>query len=178
MRDAYGWEVPPTRIFPVADVLAGIAGALDVFSPPGCRVVVPTPAYPPFFEIIELGGREVVEVPMTVDGDRDPRSISTRSMPRSPRGARRCCCAARTTRPGVSSTTRELAALAEIVDRHGARVVADEVHAPLVYAGSRHVPYATVSARRGRAHRDGDVGLEGLEPRRSQVRAGRDDEPC
>src|SRR5262245_39422127 len=24
----YGWSVPPTRIFPVADVLTGIAGAL------------------------------------------------------------------------------------------------------------------------------------------------------
>ena len=29
------------------------------------------------------------------------------------------------------------------MDRHGARVVADEVHAPLVY-GRRHVPYASV----------------------------------
>ena len=42
-------------------------------------------------------------------------------------------------------TRDELGALAAIVDRHGARVVADEVHAPLVYAGHRHVPYATVS---------------------------------
>jgi cystathionine beta-lyase len=39
----------------------------------------------------------------------------------------------------------ELAALATLVDRHGARVVADEVHAPLVLPGRRHVPYATVS---------------------------------
>ena len=37
----------------------------------------------------------------------------------------------------------ELAALSEVVDRRGARVVADEVHAPLVY-GRRHVPYASV----------------------------------
>jgi cystathionine beta-lyase len=45
----------------------------------------------------------------------------------------------------------ELAAVAELVDRHGGRVFADEIHAPLVYpaalsAGSRgHVPYASVS---------------------------------
>jgi cystathionine beta-lyase len=35
--------------------------------------------------------------------------------------------------------------LAAIVDRRGARVVADEVHAALVYPGLRHVPYASVS---------------------------------
>jgi len=42
-------------------------------------------------------------------------------------------------------TPPELMALVEIVDRHGARVVADEVHAPLVFPGSVHVPYASVS---------------------------------
>jgi cystathionine beta-lyase len=54
----HGWVVPPTRIFAVADVLAGIATALDVFVPPGAQVLVPTPAYPPFFEVVALTGRE------------------------------------------------------------------------------------------------------------------------
>jgi cystathionine beta-lyase len=50
----------------------------------------------------------------------------------------------------------ELVAVASVVDRHGGRVFADEIHAPLVYGdgaygggvygGSRHVPYASVSA--------------------------------
>jgi cystathionine beta-lyase len=39
----------------------------------------------------------------------------------------------------------ELSALSEVVERNGARVIADEVHCPLIYPGSRHVPYATVS---------------------------------
>jgi cystathionine beta-lyase len=42
-------------------------------------------------------------------------------------------------------TGQELGALAAVVDRRGARVIADEVHAPLVYEPFRHVPYATVS---------------------------------
>jgi len=42
-------------------------------------------------------------------------------------------------------TRDELGALATVVERHGARVVADEVHAPLVYDGATHVPYASVS---------------------------------
>ena len=39
----------------------------------------------------------------------------------------------------------ELRELAEVVDRHGGRVFSDEIHAPLVYDGHRHVPYASVS---------------------------------
>src|SRR5689334_18127408 len=60
----YGWTVPPVRIFPVADVLTGIAAAFDLFVAPGAGVVVPTPAYPPFFEIIELTGRPALPAPM------------------------------------------------------------------------------------------------------------------
>jgi cystathionine beta-lyase len=32
-----------------------------------------------------------------------------------------------------------------VVDRYGGRVFADEVHAPLVYPGARHIPYASTS---------------------------------
>src|SRR5215470_11585333 len=38
---AFGWEVSPARVFPVADVLTGIAGALDLHVPAGAPVVVP-----------------------------------------------------------------------------------------------------------------------------------------
>jgi cysteine-S-conjugate beta-lyase len=40
----------------------------------------------------------------------------------------------------------EQLALAEVVDRAGVRVFADEIHAPLVHPGARHVPYASLSA--------------------------------
>src|SRR5689334_4391827 len=63
----YGWDVPPTRILPVADVLTGIGAALDLHVEAGAGVVVPTPAYPPFFEIVELTGRPVVPAPMVRD---------------------------------------------------------------------------------------------------------------
>src|SRR5690606_20425366 len=36
-------------------------------------------------------------------------------------------------------------AISEVVERHGGRVFADEIHAPLTYPGHRHVPYASIS---------------------------------
>jgi len=32
-----------------------------------------------------------------------------------------------------------------VVERHGGRVFADEIHGPLVYPGTRHIPYASTS---------------------------------
>src|SRR5581483_319419 len=43
-------------------------------------------------------------------------------------------------------TQPEMARITDVVDRHGGRVFADEIHGPLVYPGQRHVPYASTSA--------------------------------
>ena len=144
LASSYSWDVAASRIFPVADVLTGIAGALDVFSPRACRVVVPTPAYPPFFEIITLGGREVVEVPLIAERGRATLDLEAIEVALE-HGARAVLLCNPHNPTGRVFDRNELAGLAEIVERHDARVIADEVHAPLVYPGHRHVPYATVS---------------------------------
>ena len=43
----------------------------------------------------------------------------------------------------------ELAALRDVVCRHRARVISDEIHAPLVLPGARHVPYASLDGTEG-----------------------------
>ncbi len=148
----YGWEVPPTRIFPVADVLTGIAGALDQFVPAGSPVMVPAPAYPPLFEIVELGGHPVVEVRLVDDADDADHgpTLDLDAIDAGFAGGARALLLCNPHNPtGRVFTVDELTALAEVVERHGARVVSDEVHAPLVHPGHRHVPYATVSDAAG-----------------------------
>ena len=141
----YGWTVSPTRVFPVADVLAGIAGALDRFSPPGCSVVVPTPAYPPFFAVVALGGRAPVEVPLATRAD-GRRALDLDGIDAALAAGARAVLLCNPQNPtGTVFDRSELEVLAAIVDRHGARVVADELHGPLVYPGRVHVPYPSVS---------------------------------
>src|SRR5262249_54805562 len=41
-------------------------------------------------------------------------------------------------------TRAELEGVRDVVARHGARVIADEVHAPLTLPGASHVPYLTI----------------------------------
>jgi cystathionine beta-lyase len=45
---------------------------------------------------------------------------------------------------GTVHTRAELTAVAALARRHGVRVVSDEIHAPLVLAGARFVPYLSV----------------------------------
>jgi cystathionine beta-lyase len=140
----HGWEVPATRIFLVADVLAGLAGALDQFVEPDVPIILPTPSYPPLFEIIELGGRRVVPVPLLDDGDRFTLDLDAIDGAFAA-GARALLLCNPHNPTGRVFTRYELTAVSDIVDRHDARVICDEVHAPLVHPGHRHLPYAALS---------------------------------
>ena len=140
-----GWAVDPARVRPLPDVIRGLEAVITVFSRPGSPVILPTPAYMPFLSVPPALGRQIIEVPMVTDGGRltldlDGLAAAFRSGGHLLILCHPCNPAGRVYTPG------ELRAVAEVVDRHGGRVFADEIHAPLVYPGHRHVPYASVSA--------------------------------
>lgn len=146
MRERFGWDVPPARIHHLPDVIHGLEVAIDLFTPEGSAVIVPTPAYMPFLTVPPRHGRTVIEVPNLVDA-RGRWSLDLAAIDAALTAGARLVVLCNPHNPGGRVVERdELAALAEVVARHdGARVFADEVHAPLLLGDAPHVPYATVS---------------------------------
>src|SRR5213076_1475055 len=58
------WDVDPTAVVAVPDVMVGVAELLRLLTPEGSGVVINPPVYPPFFSVIAETGRKVVEVPL------------------------------------------------------------------------------------------------------------------
>ena len=144
LRDSYGWQVPAERVHAVSDVLAALAITVREYAPAGSAVIVPTPAYMPVLTLLPALGHPVVEVPGTIahgrwthdlDAIEDAFAAGAKTLflcnPHNPTGS--------------VLTREELLAIAEIVDRHGGRVFADEIHAPIRFDERPHVPYASVS---------------------------------
>ena len=143
-RSRYGWEVAPERVHPVGDVLEALRVTVEHFSRPGSPVIVPTPAYMPFVRAPQVWGREVLEVPMVEDGGRS--TLDLVALGRAFDAGGHLLVLTNPHNPtGRVHTPDELTALARVVADHGGRVFADEIHAPLVYAGGQHVPYASLS---------------------------------
>jgi cysteine-S-conjugate beta-lyase len=142
-RDRYGWAVPPERVRPLADVLAGLVAAIEHFSRPGSPVILPTPAYMPFLTLPPSLGREVIELPMARDGDRWGYDLDALDDAFRAGGHLLVLCNPHNPIGRVLEPA-EMTAVAEVVERHGGRVFSDEIHAPLVYPGHRHVPYASL----------------------------------
>ncbi|NUR07154.1 MAG: aminotransferase class I/II-fold pyridoxal phosphate-dependent enzyme [Nocardioidaceae bacterium] len=143
-RDRYGWDVPPERVRPLADVVSGLVVAIDHFSRPGRPVILPTPAYMPFLVVPRELGRDIIQVPMARDGDRYVYDLDALDAAYRAGGDLLVLCNPHNPIGRVLEPD-EMTAVAEVVDRHGGRVFSDEIHAPLVYDGLRHVPYATLS---------------------------------
>ncbi len=138
------WNVTPDMVRSMPDVLKGLEITLTKYAPRGGKLILPTPAYMPFLFLPELFGREIVEVPMIQTGYgweydfdgieaafRDGGEVLVVCNPFNP--------------IGKVHSAEEMEKLGEIVARNNGRVFSDEIHAPLIYSGEVHVPYASVN---------------------------------
>jgi len=139
----YGQEVDPEQVIPTVDVTAGVRVALDVLSEPG-PMVLPTPAYHPQFGLGRCTDREVWELPLDPDAERVELDLD-RLDDLFARGATTLLLTQPHNPLGHVHTRAELEGIRDVALRHGARVISDEIHAPLVLPGAEpHVPYLTL----------------------------------
>jgi cystathionine beta-lyase len=143
-QDQYGWTITPESVHPVSDVMAALEVAVTKFSPNNSGVIVPTPSYMPFLSFTPTLGRRVFEVPGVVTDGRWSHDLGAIDAAFHA-GARTLVLCNPHNPTGTALRWDELEALAEIVDRHNGRVFADEIHAPLRYGQTSHIPYASLS---------------------------------
>ena len=138
----FGWAPDPAAVHPVSDVTAGVRVAIDVFSGPG-GVIFPTPGYNAQFGLAAVTGREEVEMALPADAER--AEIDLDHLDRLfTEGAQTLLLTQPHNPWGRVFTRAELEGIRDVVVRHGARVVSDEIHAPLVLPGAEHVPYLSI----------------------------------
>lgn len=143
--DRWGWSVDPGSVEGTPDVMIGVRDLLDVLTSPGDAVVISPPVYNAFYGFIEASRRRVVEAPLSPDGRLDEAALATAFAHATAGGSRAAYLLSNPHNPvGTVHAAQELEMLAALAAADGVRVVSDEIHAPLVYAGSTFVPYAAV----------------------------------
>ncbi|MDM7490347.1 aminotransferase class I/II-fold pyridoxal phosphate-dependent enzyme [Rhodococcus sp. GXMU-t2271] len=144
MQSRYGWTVDPADVREQTDLIQALQLILHLHTERGDGVVIQTPNYPPFLATIAAMGRRTVEFPFvdTHEGWRldfdtlRPSLVAERPKvlvlvdPHNPTGRVH-------TRP-------ELTRIAELAAEFDLLVVSDEIHAELIYAPHRHVPFASI----------------------------------
>ena len=136
-QERFGWRPDPANIRTIGDVIRGMLLGLQYFTRPDSPVLVPVPTYPPFLELPETAGRQRIDISAEGGLDLDEVEAGFRA------GAGSLLLAAPNNPLGYLYDEPTLRALIELADRYDARLIVDEIHAPIVFEGS-HIPPASL----------------------------------
>jgi len=144
-RRRFGWEVDPARVRSTCDVMMGVVEILRAVIAPGDRVVIAPPVHPPFFDCVAEAGGVVEAVPLRDTGT--AWELDLEGIERALAAGARAVLLCNPHNPtGTAHSRGALSRLAEIAKAHGAAVVSDEIHAPLVQPGVAYTPFLDASA--------------------------------
>jgi cystathionine beta-lyase len=143
--DRLGWAPDPARVYPIPDVMTGLAEVVMAITPPGSGIVINPPVYSPFWFRFGFSGRRIIEAPLARDEagryDLDPAAIEAALS--QPGAAAYLLCSPHNPTGNVWSR-EQLAMVADLCHRHDALLLVDEIHAPLVLPGARQVPFLSL----------------------------------
>jgi cystathionine beta-lyase len=143
-EERFGWSVAAGGVELITDVVQGLYVVLQQFTEEGEGVVIQTPIYPPFLTVVREMRRRLVENPLAeadggyavdLEGLREVIDERTRILllcnPHNPSGR--------------AFRREEIEGIAEVALARDLVVVSDEIHGDLVFPGSRHIPFASLS---------------------------------
>ncbi|MDR1237458.1 MAG: aminotransferase class I/II-fold pyridoxal phosphate-dependent enzyme [Propionibacteriaceae bacterium] len=134
----WGWEVADTQVRQSGDVMNSMLGTLQTVTEPGDGVVINPPIYPPFRTIVERYQRQLVEVALTDTGRLDlPGIEAALAGPAKPKAYLLC---SPHNPNGTVHTAAELSTLLQLCAEHDVTLIVDEIHAPIVAAGTVFTP--------------------------------------
>lgn len=141
----HGWSIDRSWIDMSPGVLSAVCTSIQIFTRPGDGIIVQTPIYTPFFDLIQKNGRFVIESPLVFDGEK--YSIDYEDLKRkaaAPRTTMMILCSPHNP-VGRVWKKEELIKMGEICIENNVKVFSDEIHSDLILKGNRHIPFAMLN---------------------------------
>lgn len=140
----HDWKLEKEWIVDSPSVVTTLSLAVELFSEPGAPVVLQSPVYYPFYDVISSNDRVVAANPLVIRNGRFEMDLE--HLESLFQGGAKLLLLCSPHNPGGRVWEREeLLALGELCLRYGVIVVSDEIHCDLVFDGHRHIPFATLS---------------------------------
>jgi cystathionine beta-lyase len=144
--DRWGWTFDPSHAITVTDVMTGVLESVQKLSKPGDPIILTPPIYPPFTMVTQMLERPMIPARLTTEGRIDLDALESAFAKAAESGGTPIMLLSNPHNPGGTVHTRtELETVAQLARKHGARVVADEIHAPIIMPTATFTPYLSVA---------------------------------
>lgn len=139
----FATAVDPATLVYGPSVIYMVSRLICQWSQPGDEVLIHTPAYDAFYKTIEGNGRRVIAQPLTCEnGDWRCDMVSLEAALARPACKILLLCSPHNPTGHVWHRA-ELEQMASLCERHGVRVISDEIHMDMVWRGT-HTPWSVV----------------------------------
>ncbi|WP_294745771.1 MalY/PatB family protein [uncultured Exiguobacterium sp.] len=134
----YDVTITTDSILYSSGVVPGLAHTVLALTEPNDQIIIQTPVYPPFHQIIQNNQRQIVENPLLLDGEtyRTDFPLLEQQM----QTAQMMILCSPHNPSGKVFTQEELQRIVALAKQYDVYLVSDEIHADLVYRGSVHTP--------------------------------------
>ncbi len=145
VAERYGWQIEPEWLIFLPDVVVGLNWAAQTAASPGEGLLLQTPVYGPFFAVARNGDLVMQDAPLAQDGNGRYR-LDVASLEAAATLDTRAYLLCNPQNPtGRVFSREELEALANFCLSRDITIIADEIHADLIYSESQHIPIASLS---------------------------------
>lgn len=136
----FDWHIPAEQIFYSPGVVPALGFLIDLMTEPGEGVIIQTPVYYPFIQMVKNHGRKLVDNRLLDDNgyyhiDFDDLELKAAQ----PENRLLIFCSPHNP-VGRVWREEELRRLVDICIRHDVRIISDEIHCDLIRRGQTHLP--------------------------------------
>lgn len=137
MKNRHNWEIDTSWIFTTHGLVNGTGLCIDAFSKPGDGIILFTPVYYQFSNLVEAAGRKVLECPLKLIDNQ--YHFNFVAYERNLSGDEKMVILCSPHNPGGRVWTKnELQEVAKFAKKHDLVLVSDEIHHDLVYPNKSH----------------------------------------
>lgn len=145
----HGWQMSSEWLSYSPSVVASIGCAIRAFSEEGDEVIVQSPVYPPFYDMVRSNNRRLVLNPLTQNSSGEYRfDLEDLRVKITPKTKLLFLCSPHNPVGRVWSR-EELLALGNVCLQNGIVIISDEIHSDIVFPPNIHLPLASLSPEIG-----------------------------
>ncbi len=149
-KNFHGYDAKKEWIVTTPGVVSALATSVGTFSKEGDEVIIFTPVYHPFFEVVEGQNRKISECPLIYkDNDYFIDFELLERLASSPKAKMILLCSPHN--PGGKVWSKEeLDRISEIVIKNDILIVSDEIHSDIIYDGSKQIVLGSLNDEIGK----------------------------
>lgn len=144
VSNQHNWSTQIDSLIFSPGVIPSINSAIEVFTNPGDKILIQTPVYTPFFNLIKSNNREIIEQELVKQDNK--YEINFADFEKKIKSGVKVFILCSPHNPvGRVWRKDELEKMAEICLANDVLIFADEIHADLTLGGHKHIPIASLS---------------------------------